>query len=57
MYALNTTLEGRKDAIPVEWIENKMQWLREHNGAFYDPAYFLETMLAEWREEQQNDSD
>ena len=41
------------EAIPVEWIEAKMQWLREHNGAFYDPAYFLETMLKEWKEEQE----
>lgn len=41
------------EAIPVDWIEAKMQWLREHNGAFYDPAYFLETMLKEWKEEQQ----
>ena len=40
------------EAIPIDWIEKKMQWLREHNSAFYNPAYFLETMLAEWKGEQ-----
>ena len=48
--------QGKKDAkvetIPVDWIEKKIQWLREHNSAFYNPVYFLETMLAEWKEEQ-----
>lgn len=48
--------QGKKDviskAIPIDWIEKKIQWLREHNCAFYNPAYFLETMLAEWKEEQ-----
>ncbi len=40
------------EAIPIDWIEKKMQWLREHNSAFYNPVYFLETMLVEWKEEQ-----
>jgi len=42
----------KAEAIPVDWIEKKIQWLREHNSAFYNPVYFLETMLAEWKEEQ-----
>lgn len=40
------------EAIPVDWIKKKIQWLKEHNSAFYNPAYFLETILAEWKEEQ-----
>jgi hypothetical protein len=47
-----TYSEGFKDGTEyvIGWLDNKRKWLREHNGAFYDPAYFLEVLLEEYRD-------
>lgn len=40
----------------IEWLDKKRKWLKEHNGAFYDPAYFLEVLLEEYRDEHPIDN-
>ena len=51
MYAIKQLEEV--EAIPVEWIEEHIKWLKSLDNAFSGlTAMNIEVMLKKWREEQ-----